>query len=243
MSLAEIDHRPSDLTVDEARELTDNLRRTGDRLTVQIKSAWSGRVWLALGYDSWAEWADGELPGMSLPKAERQEVVAELHAEGMSVRAIASAIGASKSQVDRDVAGVPNGTPADDSEDQAYRFAPVTMTPARTAALAVARAAVDSDDDIVDAEVLDTPTVTIGLDGKSYTRPAPAADRRPPLTDAIDKAGWELRRRCDALLRIADDDRFKSHKEKVAPALGSHLKFAISVCQDLLDRLDTTQEQ
>lgn len=46
-----------------------------------------------------------------MPKAERLPVVKALREEGHSLRAIAGAIGVSKSQVERDLSGVPLGTP------------------------------------------------------------------------------------------------------------------------------------
>jgi len=148
VSLAEthhdVEHLPTDLTEAEALEVTTKIARTGEHLSALIQSAWRGRVWIALGHESWAEWAGVHLAGMQLPRIERREVVAELHAEGMSTRAIATAVGAHHSTVADDLAGVGFPTPA----------------PAIDAA-------------IVEAEVIDTPTVTIGLDGKTYTRPAP----------------------------------------------------------------------
>lgn len=43
-----------------------------------IKRAFFGRVWLAMGYESWSEWCDCELDGFRLPAVERREVVIEL---------------------------------------------------------------------------------------------------------------------------------------------------------------------
>lgn len=48
----------------------------------------------------------------AMPKAERLEVVKALREDEHSIRAIAGALGVSKSQVERDLAGVPCGTPS-----------------------------------------------------------------------------------------------------------------------------------
>jgi len=48
----------------------------------------------------------------AMPKAERLPVVKALREEGHSLRAIAGAVGVTKSQVERDLSGVPSGTPA-----------------------------------------------------------------------------------------------------------------------------------
>lgn len=132
--------QPGDLTVAEAIELTGRIRQTGERFAALITSAWRGRVWVALGYESWAEWLDTELPGMALPQDERKQVVAELRAEGMSTRAIGAAVGVDQKTVVNDLRREENSSP--------------------------------------DAAVT-TPSNVIGLDGKTYTRPAPV-----PLTAA-----------------------------------------------------------
>jgi hypothetical protein len=62
--------------------------------------------------------------------------------------------------------------------------------------------------------------------------------KRRPLPDAIRDAGWDLRKSVERLQRLADDDRFSSKKEQVAPRLRNDLTNAIEVCQDLLDRIN-----
>jgi ParB-like chromosome segregation protein Spo0J len=50
-----------------------------------------------------------------LTQEQRRQVVADLREQGHSLRAIAGAVGVGKSQVERDIAGVPQGTPLDHS--------------------------------------------------------------------------------------------------------------------------------
>lgn len=48
-----------------------------------------------------------------LAPQQRREIVAALRESGHSLRAIAGAVGSSKSQVERDLSGVPSGTPGE----------------------------------------------------------------------------------------------------------------------------------
>ena len=80
---------------------------------------------------------------------------------------------------------------------------------------------------------------SLGLDGKTYTRPEAktAEPRRAPLPPMVQSAGWDLTKSIERLQRLAADDRFNAHKKEVAPHLRSHLTSAIEACQDLLDRI------
>lgn len=139
----------SKFTEAEARELTEELKGDYGSLQVKISTAWQGRIWLALGYESWQDYLDEEFRDVSLrpPKDLEDQVIGELRAAGMSVRGIAAATDISKSTIDRRVAdaGVPNGTP-----ESTARAGEPDGTPA-------------------------DPAPVIGLDGKSYQpqRPTP----------------------------------------------------------------------
>lgn len=108
----EIDIQP--LTQDQALFITSKISEHVNTAWELIKRAYHGRAWEVLGYPTWDEYCQAEFGGsrIRLPREERQEVVASLREAGLSVRAIAAATGLGKSTVDRDVAGVPNGTPA-----------------------------------------------------------------------------------------------------------------------------------
>lgn len=101
-------------SADEARHLTERIKVLVEGAWDLIKQAYEERAWAALGYPSWDDYCSREFgtSRLRLPREERQEVVLSLRESGMSTRAIAAATGQSKSQVDRDLAGVPNGTPA-----------------------------------------------------------------------------------------------------------------------------------
>lgn len=167
----------------EARELTDELRSDYGSLQVKISTAWQGRIWLALGYDSWQDYLDNEFRDVSLrpPKDLEEQVISELRAAGMSTRGIASAVDISHPTVYRRLrdAGVSNETPED-----------------------AARAGEPSDSPAVPAPV-------IGLDGKSYQpqRPTPPADRTEDIVDAevIVEESWRLTGQEPDTDRLASD--------------------------------------
>lgn len=72
------------------------------------------RLWLALHYDTWEAACDALLGGfrVQLPRDDRREITAELHHEqGMSTRAIGTALGVSHTTVKRDLAGGTNVPP------------------------------------------------------------------------------------------------------------------------------------
>jgi hypothetical protein len=108
-----------------ARRLTERIRLLAmtvteniDKLKALVTQAKESEAHLALGYPSWTAYLSdvlGETP-MRLEREVRQELVAELAAQGMSSRAIAPIVGAGHSTVDRDVAAAtataPNGAVA-----------------------------------------------------------------------------------------------------------------------------------
>jgi hypothetical protein len=100
-----VDAEIVDLTEDEATAVTGRIRTWVKACPIEdVKRAYMGRVWLSMGYDSWAEWCDCELGGFKLPAVERQEAVAELAGAGMSQRSIADVLDISRNTVASDVA-------------------------------------------------------------------------------------------------------------------------------------------
>lgn len=103
--------------VDRAQANFDALKAykaEGERrgIPAVIREIWAERQWLDLGYGSYGQACAailGEEWRNPWPVEERREVVAELRAEGMSTRNIASAIGASHMTVQRDLES--GGTP------------------------------------------------------------------------------------------------------------------------------------
>jgi hypothetical protein len=65
-------YNTSDLAESDAVEITGGIRAWVNACPIDdIKRAFFGRVWLAMGYESWSEWCDSELDGFKLPAVER----------------------------------------------------------------------------------------------------------------------------------------------------------------------------
>ncbi|PMB97341.1 hypothetical protein [Brevibacterium luteolum] len=63
-----------------ARELTEELKSDYGAIRSKIGAAWRGRIWTALGYDSWQDYLDAEFVDLTLrpPKELEEQVVSEL---------------------------------------------------------------------------------------------------------------------------------------------------------------------
>lgn len=159
-----------------AEKLTGRIQRlakqAGDQL-VQVgkllDEAKARRAHEALGLPSWTVYVAETLGGqLQLSGEARQAMVAMMAGEGMSVRAIATATGVSKSTVDRDLAQVSHdGTPR--GSDASESGVPQRDTSEVVDALA------DGDDALADelTKALDdtAPATVTGIDGKTYTKP------------------------------------------------------------------------
>jgi lambda repressor-like predicted transcriptional regulator len=103
-----------DLDERDAIALTGRIKSAVGDLMILVAKAWQGRVWIALGYDSWPEYIKGEFnhAPLSLPRDERKAVVALLRGQGMSTRAIGSATGVDQKTIVNDLAaGEENSSP------------------------------------------------------------------------------------------------------------------------------------
>ncbi|GAA4928938.1 hypothetical protein GCM10023224_05390 [Streptomonospora halophila] len=108
-----------------ARELTDRIKIAVDATWALITEAYTTRAWAALGYDSWDAYCAEEFGAarLKLPREERQEVVGSLRDAGLSIRAIASATGSSKTTVTGDLSqiGTPDTTTGTDGRSYSAR--------------------------------------------------------------------------------------------------------------------------
>jgi hypothetical protein len=105
--------REHDLDAAEARAITERIKGAMGGLMALVVKAYLGRVWLALGYDSWDNYIKGEFnhAPLHLPREERAAVVALLRGQGMSTRAIGAATGVDQSTIVADLAGDENPSP------------------------------------------------------------------------------------------------------------------------------------
>lgn len=210
-------------TAAEARELTDRIRKTLRVGHDLIVTAFKGRAWAALGYDSWDAYCAGEFAEarmVRLDREQRREIVAEMRGAGMSTRAIASGLGVNHSTVIRDGAAGP----------QVNASAP--------------------------------PAPVTGLDGKTYTRPAPPhegvvdgvvvdtntgeiapqrAPQRRALPDQFFDAAFDLTKAVERVARLVEDDRFTKNKGQIAAKHRVELARALDGLSAVVDRLNQEQ--
>lgn len=99
--------------------------------------------------------------------------------------------------------------------------------------------------DLATGEVLDHPAGTsnkvTGLDGKTYTRPAPK-QRRAPLPEAIWTTVYDVARKVERLEKLIADDRLPQNRDKVAARSHSDLVRIIEALQRVADQINPNQE-
>ncbi|MBC9007008.1 helix-turn-helix domain-containing protein, partial [Micromonospora aurantiaca] len=190
---------PDRLTEAEARELTAEIRARVTDLLPLIKTAFQRRADLALGYPSWAAYCDAELRGLRMPLEERQAATAALHAEGMSTRAIAGALGTSDATVRRDLrdAGATDDAPERVVGLDGKRYASTRpMTAAEAGDLASADAGGEglSSSSPVDTSAAPAAPVGAGAAGVSpQVDTAAVGSHDPAPADEVDSAAGETR--------------------------------------------------
>lgn len=180
----------------------DQLATAHEEVMPMIRDALARRAWDALGYRSPGDYAadrfGGALTRLSIPV--RQAVVQELTDAGMSTRAIAPVVGASQKTVDRDR----RAGESHDSPDQ---------TPQGEARADSGRPV---DSDRPQDAAAPRPAVT-GVDGKTYTRPAPVdtkAQVRAAVAEFPDLAHFAEHGPDRDVLNMADDlRRFRQRGE------------------------------
>jgi hypothetical protein len=192
-----VEHADVLVPLDEgkAKILDGRIRRLAKQAKEQLvqvrrllDEAKAGRVHETLGYPSWTAYVADALGGqLQLSGEARQAMVHLMAGEGMSVRAIASATGASKSTVAHDLDPVShNGTPTNGT---ANSEASQTGTPEPDADM--------SHNGTPDTGEPPEPATVTGLDGKTYAKPKPkgkvdkAAPRRRPVRKPL--SDWRPR--------------------------------------------------
>lgn len=151
-----------------------------DKVTELIGQARSGQADVALGYKSWTAYCAAEFAG-SLPRLERQ-------ARQELVVSLTE-------------------------QGMSLRAIAPIVGVSHPQVIADRRAAgqdLPPDDDVIDAELVDTPVV--GRDGKTYNVPPPKRHRRP-LPDAYRYAIHDLTKAIDRLNRLHEDDRFGRNRK------------------------------
>lgn len=188
---------------------------------------------VTLGYASWpALLVDvfGAEP-LRLSREVRREVVAEMSDAGMSARAIAPIVGASREQVRRDIASSPDTYV---SPDPAETLAAIPDTVEVDGMTVTSRGEViDSQPEVTERTFTEKVKTVTGLDGKTYPKPEPAAPRRKSLVDDAYKANTDLFLVIERIRALTADDRFTRNKADILAALQPSVDLAIEILTDL----------
>lgn len=220
------------VTGEEARRITDQICLLIDstaqnmaRLAEKVQEAYRLRVDKALGYVSWQEYASAEFAPHtnSMSASIRRELVGYLSQAGLSTRAQAPVLGVNQATIVR----TKNQVMHDASPEIVQDSKSVTSAP--------------------------TVTVSVGLDGKSYHRPAPSepaemvdADtgeiperkpRRTPLPKLFDAQIVNLTRTIGRLSELADDERFGKNRIDIRNAHQSDIERALAQLSKIREAL------
>lgn len=176
----------------------DAIAENYSRVLPMIREAIEKRDDIALGYASPGAYVSDRF-GQSLANLGmdvRREVVRELTEAGMSTRAIAPVVGVGKSTVERDSQVSHMGhlvqTSGSDTHTAASGHAPENRPEEGTSSQETPLNREERHDE---ASSSATPPPVTGLDGKTYTRPAPR-----PLA-AVNEAEWDEQDRAEELAR------------------------------------------
>ena len=228
---------PNLLTRQDAERLTEGIRIALDRtargladLKVRVAEAYQRRADLALGYDSWADYARAEFgeQTQSLAAPIRRELVGYLSAEGMSSRAIAPAVGKDFSTVSRDIQRIEVLQDATPAPEPAPEPADATIATNEGVVIAETRH--------VEIAPEPAPRKVTGLDGKTYTPPKQKENpkpRRRSLVDDAYNANRELYKAVERIRDITADDRYTRNKADIQAALQPSIGLALAVLTDL----------
>lgn len=242
------------LTEAEARRLTERIRTALDRVSTawadlaeRITEAYQRRADLALGYATWAEYADAELrPAEGLAVEVRRQLVSMLSAAGMSTRAIAPTVGVkSPDTVSRDLRQVSDDrTPDREPYPQARRapwperreepaeridpatgeavpaptFKPLDVTDWTAEELDAQIAADDAVIESYERATVPAPVKVVGLDGKTYTRPEPKETPKETTMTAASR------------LAIPQPPKYGGNRPKHAQIIGNVIVSAQGLC-------------
>jgi transposase-like protein len=197
------------------RLMAGTARQNFEKVGRLLDEAKAGRVHDVLGYKSWPAYVADAVGGqIQLSGDSRVAMVQMLAGEGMSVRAIATATGVSKSTVDRDLAQVSHDGTGESIE------------PSNSGVPQWDTSSPGDGGDTVEEPVDATPEArTTGLDGKTYTKPKrkprakretnpdpepePVKERRPQLRTVFRANVEEMERVYQQTHRLGIDPRWE----------------------------------
>lgn len=190
-----VEYLPAEqLTACEAVAITGRIREWVRAYPIDdIQRAFFGRVWVAMGYESWGEWCDCELDGFKLPVVERREVVAELSEGGMSNRSIADVIGVHHTTVGADLASSGGNPPVDEDRKtvgQDGKVRPASRNPKGNKADQLRESVeIDADQALREAELINALNAMFRRNNiKKYSKAA-----RQMMADSLETAAQKIR--------------------------------------------------
>lgn len=232
------------VTVDQqqARALTDRIKVAVEGTWLLIQEAYTSRAWGALGYETWDDYCNAEFgtARLRLPREERQEVVASLRENGLSLRAIASATGASINTVQADLQVSQIDTPAEITGADGKSYAASRPGASENELLAGADWVMDEPADLVEMAGTETVTPTVNI-----RPPEPAKPKRRPLPEAFAEAALDLAKTSERLTRLREDNRFTRNRDQThhqMPDLITALENATALIQ-AMDLGSTANEE
>lgn len=243
------------------RLMAQTTRENFEKVGRLLDEAKQGRVHEALGFKSWTAYVADALGGqLQLSGEARQAMVQVLAGEGMSVRAIATATGVSKSTVDRDLAQVSHdGTPD-------VSAAPDSGVPQRDTSNVV-NVLADGDaalaNDLTDA-LKDAGYAVTGVDGKTYTKPKrkpkpkkepepepvvepepepePVSTRKVQIPTAYRESIKTLSTVACSMRDLVDDPRWSKARDRFTDKDRAELDGSLAVLHTLRDAMDAQHE-
>lgn len=242
------------ISVDEAERITeqivgriDSISENVDAVMLLMREALSRNAHEALGYPSPGAYISDRFGDAvsGLSASLRREFVHELSEAGMSTRAIAPVFGVSHMTIARDIESpvtpvTPERVPVMSAEEVQRQMIAVGTLDAETGEI-IDLPGAGSAATVTEHTVTEKVTTITGLDGKTYTKPAPKVDRRRSIVDDAYTANTNLWKAIEAIRDIRNDDRFTRNKADILAALQPSADLANEILADLFNI--TTKEK
>jgi hypothetical protein len=235
------------------RLLVQSTRDNIEKLYQLVGDAKAGQIHESLGYASWTAYvADVFTVEWKIGREERRELVAFLHGEGMSQRAIADVVDVGVGTVNRDLdaAPVPNGTPAAEPPVLTQAEA-VEVTGRIRDWVDVGRQTGLGDAELEDriaSAVRGEQPVTTGKDGKTYTRSAPKPEPKPQSyigranskrqLRMVEASGGYLKAIADGGMEMFDDGFEKTFTPELAASMVTEWRAYLRTISKYLSKIE-----
>jgi hypothetical protein len=221
---------PEPLSERNAQALDKKIRATGEKLDTTadtfadlLEQAAFGQIHTHLSFPSWTAYVRDVvkesrfLQLVTKDRTDRKALVIKMYSMGMSQRAIADALGASKKTVQNDLAEVDKCIHhiTEGVDGKQYTSEPES-----------------EDDDVIDGEVIGD----VERQHSSGPKPAPEP-KKPPLTEDFDYQFQDLQSIIAEFKPLLEDERYPKARRRIANAHLSDLHHCISRLEVIADEL------